>query len=512
MKKRMRRIVQVMSAVAVVLMLALAGDMPARASGDGDFREEVKAYADIYRVDENDRISEGISIAGLDVGGMTLMEVVDAMSARQEAMKSAEITLMLEDRSVTYSMAELGLSMEVAAEDVVRAACLGKTGSLVERYKVLKEISHGGYDVLSEQSARETLVADKIAKFAKAVNIPAVEATITKNGSKFEVTQESAGVAVDEEDMLKQVMEAISHWNGDAAITLVAKEIVLEPKYTYEALSTISDCLGAFAAGCGEIDTDRGKNIINGASKMDGNIVLPGESYSVVDVIGPFTKENGYHDAIQYIGDTYDMSAGGGVCTISSTMYNTLLLAELDIQKRWNHSMTVAYVPYGFDSTVNDDGSRDLVFVNNYETPIYIETYIERLGVMGTWLHINIYGKETRDTSRREVKYYNNVLEEDLPTEDEYIYQIDYTLEPGEEVWDRGNYPYVPVEAYKEVWIDGVMVSKELMHTDTYLRAPAIIRYNPTEPSTEATTEEDTTEALPEESTAEIPTVESSEE
>ena len=68
------------------------------------------------------------------------------------------------------------------------------------------------------------------------------------------------------------------------------------------------------------------------------------------------------------------------------------------------------------------------------------------------------------------------------------------------------------VEAYKEVWIDGVMVSKELMHTDTYLRAPAIIRYNPTEPSTEATTEEDTTEALPEESTEEIPTVESSEE
>lgn len=495
MKKMMRRMVQTVLVAATALVTVLVSGVPAQASDDGGFKEEVRAYADLYRVDEDVKMADGIRIAGLDVSGMTLMEAVDAVLARQEAMKSAEITLMLEDRSVTYTMEQFGMDVEVSAEEVVKVACIGKQGSLIERYKMMADVKNDGYDIVSEQYAKAGIVADKIAKFAAVVDIPAVEATITKDGSKFIVTHEESGIAADQEDMLAQVLTAIENWDGETSIVLRAKEVVLEPKYTYAALATISDCLGGYETICGELPSDRGKNVIAGAEKLNGLVVLPGESLSVVDVLAPFTEENGYYPGVQYKEGEYDIALGGGVCSLSTTLYNALLYAELQIDKRWNHSMTVSYVPYGFDSTINDDGSRDLVFTNNYDTPIYIEAYTyDTPDWIDDWLYFNIYGKETRDMSRRQLKFYNVVLEKDTPTRDEFTFIIDEDLAPGEEVWVQGNYSYVKAEAYKEVWVDGQMVSKELLHTDTYQRSPAIVHYNPAPAETEAPTEAPTEE------------------
>ncbi len=485
MKKMMRRMAQAVITVAAVMLLVLACDMPAQAFDDGGFKEEVKAYADLFRVGDADRIAEGVTIAGLDVGGMTLMEVVDAVQARQEAMHAAKITLTFGEKNITYTMEEFGLSVQLSAEEVVKAACLGKSGSLVERYKATADIANGGHDILSEQSAKEGIIADRIAGFAGSVNIPALEATISRNGNSFTVTQEESGLAVDENDLMEQVLAAVKNWNGEDSITLQAKGMALEPKYTAEMLSTIQDCLGQYVTDCGNLNSNRGQNILVAAEKLDGVVILPGESLSVVDMLTPFSVENGYVEGNQYVEGRYELSIGGGVCLVSSTLYNVLLKAELQIDKRWNHSMTVGYMPYGFDSTVNDEGTRDLVFTNDTDYPIYIETYAEKTPVMGHWLHIELYGTETRDTSRREIKFYNNVLVEEFPTRDEFTFNINWELEPGEEVWVQDNYPYVVVEAYKEVWVDGKLVSKELLHTDTYSRSPAIIEYNPTEPETE---------------------------
>lgn len=498
--KMMRRTVQAVLTVAAALVLMLAFGTPAQASSV-DLREEVEAYADLYRVDEDEVIAEGVSIGGIDLGGLTLMEAVDAVLSGQQAMLNTEVTLQLEDRAVTYTMEQLGLSFVNPSEEIVKAACLGKTGSLIERYKANADIAHGGYEMPTVQYTDEYTAEKLVKQFAETVNVPAVDATITKDSTDthtFTVTHESSGIAVDQEDLLDQVLQAIEGWDGAIAITLTAKSTVLEPKYTYAELSTIKHCLGSFATICGDINSARGQNVMAGAAKMDGNIILPGESYSVVDVLVPFTEENGYTYGTQYKDGAYDSAIGGGVCSLSSTLYNALLYAELQIDKRWNHSMTVSYVPMGFDSTVNDDGSRDLVFTNDTDYPIYIEAYTVDTVFIDDWLYFNIYGVDTRDHTGRELKFTNNVLEYDMPTEDEFTYKEDYTLAPGEKVWEQGNYPHAVVEAYKEVWINGELVSKELLHTDTYRRSPAIIRYNPTPaPTEEPTTEEPTTE-LPE--------------
>ena len=522
-----RRMVQVVMAMFLSLGLALAWGKPALASND-ELWAEVEAYADLYRVGTDHVMSEGISIGGMEIGGMTLRETVDALRSRQESMKATEVVLVFEGKSVTYTMDQFGLGLDVSGVDIVKAATLGKSGTLLERYKANADIENGGYDILAEQSSHSGKIAAVISKFARQMDVPAIEATITRKSAdsiiksggssigpemvgpilreqgEFIVTHEEPGVAVNQSRLLEQISEAIENWDGETTITLHAETIVLEPKYTYEALSSISDPLGHYETICGVLDSDRGKNVIAGAKKLDGLVVLPGESLSVVEVLVPFTEANGYHPGVQYGPDGYDIALGGGVCSLSTTLYNALLYAEIDIDKRWNHSMTVSYVPYGFDSTVNDDGSRDLVFTNNYDTPIYIEVYThDTPDWVDDWLYFNIYGKETRDMKNRELKFYNNVLEIDMPTRDEFTFKEDYTLKPGEEVWVQGNYPYVKVEAWKEVWVNGVLESKELLHTDTYRRSPAIIHYNPTPPPTEEPTEaptEEPTEAPADES------------
>lgn len=520
MKMLKRRLVQVVMAIFLSFGVALAWGKPALASND-ELWAEVEAYADLYRIGADHVMAEGVSIGGMQIGGMTLRQTVDALRSRQESMKATEVVLVFEGKSVTYTMEEFGLGFDVSGVEIVKAATLGKSGTLLERYKANADIENGGYDILSEKSAHTGTISAMVSKFARQMDVPAVEATITrksadsfiKNGGsslgpemvaeilqkkgEFIVTHEEPGIAVNQSRLLEQISEAIENWDGETTITLHAESIVLEPKYTYAALSSISDPLGHYETICGVLDSDRGRNVIAGAQKLDGQVILPGESLSVVDVLAPFTKENGYYPGVQYKEGEYDVALGGGVCSLSTTLYNALLYAELDIDKRWNHSMTVSYVPYGFDSTINDDGSRDLVFTNNYDTPIYIEVYThDTPDWVDDWLYFNIYGKETRDMKHRELKFYNNVLEIDTPTRDEFTFIVDYTLKPGEEVWDQGNYPYVKVEAWKEVWVSGVLESKELLHTDTYRQSPAIIRYNPTpaptEPPTEAPTEEPT--------------------
>ena len=483
MKKNMRRFCQAVLTAGAVLMLSLVS-MSANAANSEDMTEEVRAFAQMYRISEDEIISEGVRIGGVDIGGLTLMEAVDALIAGQQEMLNRTVTLSLEGSEVSYTMEQLGLGFINPSEEVVRAASLGKSGRLIERYKANRDIAYHGYDVPMSRTIDQNRIKEVVASFARAANQNPLEATVKLVNNQFEVTHEQTGIAVDETATLDQVLTAVETWDGTSSLRMEVQAMITEPKYTYEALSTISDCLGSFKTICGDLDTNRGVNVMVGAAKIDGAVLLPGESYSVVDVLAPFTADNGYMTAVQYLNGRYDDSVGGGVCSLSTTLYNAVLRAELQVEKRWNHSMVVSYTDWGFDSTINDYGTRDLVFTNNYDTPIYIETYTV-YGKPDSWLYFNIYGKETRDTVNRKLKFYNNVLECVYPTKEERTYILDEKLPPGTEEWDQSDYPYVVAEAYKEVWVNGKLESKELLHKDTYVKSAAIIRYNPAEPEPE---------------------------
>lgn len=129
-------------------------------------------------------------------------------------------------------------------------------------------------------------------------------------------------------------------------------------------------------------------NVQLAANSLAGTVVFPGEVFSQNKILGPYTEEKGYKEGQSYIGSNITTTIGGGVCKIASTLYNTSIISDLEIIERHNHSMPVAYVPYGQDATVAY-GVKDFKFKNNKDYPILIWAK-----AIDNRLYIGFYGKE----------------------------------------------------------------------------------------------------------------------
>ena len=134
--------------------------------------------------------------------------------------------------------------------------------------------------------------------------------------------------------------------------------------------------MGSYTTNYKDSGQNRCDNISNATSKINGTLLYPGEEFSVYEAIGPLDAANGYELAGAYENGQTVESYGGGVCQVSTTLYNAVILAELEITQRSNHSMIVSYVKPSMDAAIAGD-YKDLRFVNNRDIPIYIEGYTE---------------------------------------------------------------------------------------------------------------------------------------
>ena len=117
-------------------------------------------------------------------------------------------------------------------------------------------------------------------------------------------------------------------------------------------MSVVKDLLGSFSTNYRSSGWGRAKNVENGASKINGTILYPGDELSVYELVNPFTQENGYELAGSYLNGETVESFGGGICQVSTTLYNAALKAELEITQRYNHSMIVTYVDLSADAAI----------------------------------------------------------------------------------------------------------------------------------------------------------------
>ena len=175
------------------------------------------------------------------------------------------------------------------------------------------------------------------------------------------------------------------------------------PKYTEEDLKKIDTILGSYTTEYYSANAGRSQNVENGARLVNGSILYPGDVLSVDEKLRPYTIENGYGLGGAYVAGEVVDSIGGGICQISTTLYNALLESELEVLTRSPHSMTVTYVEPGFDSA-QSAGSKDLCFKNSTDYPVYVEAWAS-----GGKLYTALWGKDDRPANR-EVIYYNNIL------------------------------------------------------------------------------------------------------
>lgn len=243
-------------------------------------------------------------------------------------------------------------------------------------------------------------------------------------------------------------------------------------KYT-KANVTINDLgedafphnLGYFTTRYDETNVNRSTNLKLAVKKINGTILKPGETFSYNKVVGERTVANGFKQAIVYANGGMEAGLGGGICQISSTLYNSVIFANLEIVERKNHSLPVSYVPLGRDATVSY-GSIDFKFKNNRSYPIKIEATASS-GIV----KISILGIEEK--TEYDVTFQTEKLQSIAYTT-QYI--NDSSLAKGTQVVKQaGSYGY-KYRTYKIVSLNGSVVEKVLLSTDTYNPQKRIIR------------------------------------
>ena len=410
-------------------------------------------------------IPEHISISGVDVSGMTKEQAEAVVTDYIDKYDGVEFSLTVDDKSITADGEDIGLCAK-NSDVVEQALSYGKKGNLIQRYKAGSDLKNG-----KEKEFNISLTADTptVENFLKAnkdglVN-EAVDNTVKLVNGQFEYVEGKPGVDLMVEKSAVAIAEYIStDWDGkDATIELLVEKD--EPRGTKKELSTIQDVLGTFNTNFGTAVDGRTKNINVASGKLDGTVVYPGEVVSVAEAIGPTTAENGYFPAGSYENGTTVETYGGGVCQVSTTLYNAVIRAELEVVTRAAHSMVVGYVEPSMDAAIAD-GAKDFQFKNNQKTPIYIESYTS-----GGNLYFTIYGKETRPANRK-VEFVSEVTSQTDPQK-EYVAVGDQPIGYVETTTK----PHIGYTArlWKVVYEDGVEVSRDVFNNSKYNPSKEVI-------------------------------------
>lgn len=415
------------------------------------------------KASSRDVIQNNVYIGDIDVSGMTRSQAENAVSEYVDSLNDKEITLLtVDDKQVTVTASELGIywkNKSVAKE----AAELGKKGNIVARYKALMDVKHSAkvYDVEIgfDKQAIGAVIEERCSKF----NQEAIDARLTKVDGVFRVEEGRTGYMVDVEASAQTVYDyLVSQWNRDSdSVELVIA--VDEPKGKAEELLLVKDVLGKFTTSYKTSNKDRSLNVSNGCELIDGTTLYPGETFSTYEKVSPFTADNGYYMAGSYLNGKVVDSIGGGICQVSTTLYNAVLLSELEVTERHNHSMIVTYVDPSADAAIAESAGKDFQFVNNLNYPIYIEGYTKDKTI--TFV---IYGVEERSADR-EVIYESEVLERIEPTANVLV--EDPAQPVGSIVQSAAHVGY-KAKLWKVVKENGVEVSREQINSSNYKMTP----------------------------------------
>jgi vancomycin resistance protein YoaR len=233
-------------------------------------------------------------------------------------------------------------------------------------------------------------------------------------------------------------------------------------------------------------EMNRTHNLTKAANGINGSIILPGKVFSFNQTVGQRTMETGYKDAMVIVNGKFEPGLGGGICQVSSTLYNACLLAGLEITERHNHNLTVAYVPLGQDATVSY-GTQDFKFKNNTTSPIYV-----RAVAGGGYLTVNIYG----DTSFKQKIEISNIVDQSTPFET--VTLPDQTLQPGQTKVDHNGQNGFVVRSFR-IFYDssGEKVKSESLGKSVYKPLNKTILAGPAEEEKPEAEGETTTEEKP---------------
>ena len=404
-------------------------------------------------------MSKGVLIEGTDVSGMTFEEAAKVAEGYAEKFKDVSFTLRVPDgRSVEAKGSDLGL-LSGDTEVVQRAMRYGKTGNPLERYLAVKRSEAGKTaDFPLSLRADYTKVNSYVESIAPSLKTEVKDNDLKRENGQFVFIEGTPGVTVDPAQSAATIVDYIAHsWDGsNASIDLVTT--VVQPKGDAEKLKAVKDVLGTYTTNYYGSTVGRRNNIQVGTKNVSGKLMYPGDTLSVSTAMQKRTVENGYMEASAYENGATVDALGGGICQVSTTLYNAVIRAELEVVERSPHSMTVSYVEPSMDAAISD-GIKDFVFRNSSDYPIYIE------GVAGeSSVTFTVFGHETRPANRK-VDFESQILE---TVEPDNVFRANGDLPVGTVSKVSGAHTGYTAQLLKIVTVDGVEQSRTVFNKSKY--------------------------------------------
>ncbi|MGN1230304.1 MAG: VanW family protein [Anaerotignum sp.] len=423
-------------------------------------------------------IYQGITINGEEVAGLSEEEAIAKLHEKYIAEVNGQIVTLQygegeEEQKWEIPFEDIGAGYDV--EGAVKQAYLtGREGTEEERFAVGAELLKNGMDIELVYGYDEELLDAKLTEVAEEFDQEAVDSTVVRKNGKFIISDEQTGLMMDKEKTAENVAAVLeTRISGEAAI--VAE--VTEPKVTAEDNSHVTDLIGTYYTTYTNSDKNRNNNLAVGCNYINGTVIAPGEVFSANANLGSQTAAGGYKNAGVYVNGKVEQGMAGGVCQVTSTLYNAAIMAELDIVERSPHSMTVGYVPLGRDAAVAGT-YKDLKFRNNTEYPIMIEAYAS-----GGKLVMNIYGHEVHSSSRK--VEFETVYEATIDKPAEIVTKDPEMLE-GERVVTSKGRTGCKVSVRKKVYEGGKLISNEWFSSSSYRAAADEVTVGTKKPETTA--------------------------
>ena len=410
--------------------------------------------------DEDTRvIPDGVSIAGTAVGGMTVADAKSVVSDYFAQYDNVKFTLSANGQEIDATGKDICIGAK-NSDVVSKAATYGSYGNMAERFKANKDLEEGrGKNFTLTLGVDRNALTTYLSSASSKVNDEASDDYLTRENGEFVFHEGTAGVVVQIDESVAIIADYIENqWNKENASIELAT-VVKEPRGSKEELAEIKDLLGSFNTDYSSSSAARKNNVANGVGFINGTILYPGDEFSVLNTITPFSAENGYMLAGSYENGTTVETYGGGICQVSTTLYGACREAELGIVTRSCHSMIVTYVPPSQDAAIAESGGKDFQIKNNKNYPIYIEGYCD-----GNKAYFNIYGKEEDDKSHS-VKYETEITG---VTVQNTQWVADPNVPLGKMTTTVSGHPGYTAKLWKVVYENGEEVSREVYNNSKY--------------------------------------------
>lgn len=489
----------------------------------GLFVSTIFALANI----SNNNIINGISIAGIDVSRLSKEDAKAKIEAIYNEKKEKDIPLKHGEYETTLSPILMEVNYKID-EAVEKAYSIGKSSNIfVNNYNILFALITKK-DIPLEMTLNEEVTKQMIDDMNINLPDVVIESSYSVEDDELIITKGKAGIKIDAESLLSQVKERLNSPNTsnevidipvinkepdpididkiheevykEAQDAYIVKEpfevhpevegidfdveaakeilkedkeeyviplIITEPSVTIDELGeeAFPDQLSTFTTRYDVSDVDRTTNLRLACQKINGTVLLAGETFSYNDVVGARTVAAGYKNAKIYEAGQVVDGLGGGICQISSTLYNAALQANLEIVERRNHQFVTSYVPAGRDATVVY-GSTDFKFKNTRKYPIRIVA-TANAGIAT----VSIYG--IKEEEEYTFKFSTKTIST-IPYPTQYI--DDSSIEQGKEVVQQKGANGLITETYISKYLNGKLISTDLLSRDTYSAMKRIVK------------------------------------